>query len=147
MEVSNWRLTTANLYVLISTLVSEVDVLGTDKWIHPTIYCRMQLLIRVWDTRSWRSSPYISYTYKKVNKSYSLWDKLHVRPKRGLVIWHSGASVQRYFFIFRDLCTFIESKLKHWGRDKMAGIFQTTFSNTFSWIKIMHFYKNFIEVC
>ena len=25
--------------------------------------------------------------------------------------------------------------LTHWGRDKMAAIFQTTFSNTFSWMK------------
>ena len=25
----------------------------------------------------------------------------------------------------------------HWGRDKMATIFQTTFSNTFSWMKIL----------
>ena len=26
--------------------------------------------------------------------------------------------------------------LTHWGRDKMAAIFQTTFSNTFSWMKM-----------
>ena len=26
--------------------------------------------------------------------------------------------------------------LTHWGRDKMAAIFQTTFSNVFSWIKM-----------
>ena len=26
--------------------------------------------------------------------------------------------------------------LTHWGRDKMAAIFQTTFSNAFSWIKM-----------
>ena len=27
----------------------------------------------------------------------------------------------------------------HWGRDKMAGIFQTSFSNVFSWIGIYDF--------
>ena len=26
--------------------------------------------------------------------------------------------------------------LTHWGRDKMAAIFQTTFSNAFSWMKM-----------
>ena len=30
-------------------------------------------------------------------------------------------------------------ELTHWGRDKMAAIFQTTFSNAFSWMKIYEF--------
>ena len=29
--------------------------------------------------------------------------------------------------------------LTHWGRDKMAAIFQTTFSNAFSWMKMHKF--------
>ena len=29
--------------------------------------------------------------------------------------------------------------LTHWGRDKMAAIFQTTFSNAFSWMKMYKF--------
>ena len=29
--------------------------------------------------------------------------------------------------------------LTHWGPDKMAAIFQTTFSNGFSWMKIFEF--------
>ena len=29
--------------------------------------------------------------------------------------------------------------LTHWGRDKMAAFFQTTFSNEFSWMKIYGF--------
>ena len=33
--------------------------------------------------------------------------------------------------------------LTHWGRDKMAGIFQTTFSNQFSWMKICKFRLRF----
>ena len=28
------------------------------------------------------------------------------------------------------------TQLTHWGRDKMAAIFQTTFSNAFSWMKM-----------
>ena len=33
--------------------------------------------------------------------------------------------------------------LTHWGRDKMAAIFQTTFSNGFSWMKIYEFRLTF----
>ena len=33
--------------------------------------------------------------------------------------------------------------LTQWGRDKMAAIFQTTFSNAFSWIKIYEFRLKF----
>ena len=38
---------------------------------------------------------------------------------------------------FTDLTTTVY--LKHWGGDKMPGIFQTTFSNAFSWLKIYEF--------
>ena len=33
--------------------------------------------------------------------------------------------------------------LTHWGRDKMATIFQTTFSNAFSWMKMYEFRLRF----
>ena len=33
--------------------------------------------------------------------------------------------------------------LTHWGRDKMAAIFQTTFSNAFSWMKMYEFRLRF----
>ena len=38
------------------------------------------------------------------------------------------------------------NKLTHWGRDKMAAIFQTTFSNAFSWMKMFKFWLRF-QVC
>ena len=31
------------------------------------------------------------------------------------------------------------NELTHWGRDKMADIFQTTFSNAFPWMKMFQF--------
>ena len=37
--------------------------------------------------------------------------------------------------------------LTHWGPDKMIAIFQTTFSNAFSWMQIYEFRLNFTEVC
>ena len=33
--------------------------------------------------------------------------------------------------------------LTHWGRDKMAAIFQTTFSNAFCWMKMFEFQLRF----
>ena len=35
------------------------------------------------------------------------------------------------------------SSLTHWGRDKMAAIFQTIFSNAFSWMKMYEFRLRF----
>ena len=37
----------------------------------------------------------------------------------------------------------ISISLTHWGRDKMATVFQTTFSNTFSWMKMYEFRLRF----
>ena len=34
--------------------------------------------------------------------------------------------------------------LTHWDRDKMAAIFQTTFSNAFSWMKMCKFWLRFL---
>ena len=73
--------------------------------------------------------------------------------------WEKGVSIGRYSITFwvetqpRDLfheqlrsfwyqsCKY--GLLKHWGRDKMAAISQTTLSNAFSWMKIL----DFTEVC
>ena len=40
-----------------------------------------------------------------------------------------------------------ELHITHWGWDKIVPILQTTFSNTFSWMKIMYFDWNFTKVC
>ena len=37
---------------------------------------------------------------------------------------------------------FFKSSLTHWGRDKMAAISQTTFSNAFFWMKMYEFRLN-----
>ena len=36
-------------------------------------------------------------------------------------------------------CCWILSSLTHWGQDKLVTIFQTTFSNAFSWMKMYKF--------
>ena len=42
---------------------------------------------------------------------------------------------------------FVGAVLTHWGRNKMAAIFQTTFSNAFFEWKCMNFDWNFTEIC
>ena len=53
-------------------------------------------------------------------------------------------SWQSWNIIFHKLC-FI-TILTRWGRDKMAAIFQTTFSNAFSWMKMCKFRLRFISL-
>ena len=36
-----------------------------------------------------------------------------------------------------------ETRITHWGRDKMATILQTTYSNAFSWMKVVIFWIKF----
>ena len=43
----------------------------------------------------------------------------------------------------QQLCSKQQTFLTHWGRDKMAAIFQTTFSNVFSWMKMYEFRLRF----
>ena len=45
--------------------------------------------------------------------------------------------------LFWQTVSFPSSRLSHWGRDKMAVIFQTTFLNTFSWVKMYEFRSRF----
>ena len=46
-----------------------------------------------------------------------------------------------------DTCLSQQSWLTHWGRDKMADIWQTTFSSAFSWMEMFDFRLKFNEVC
>ena len=68
---------------------------------------------------------------------------------RGLTVWENWWRYvwQSYFccmyllwisFIF-SFFRFFLIHITHWGRDKMADISQTTFSNTFSWMKTYEF--------
>ena len=42
-----------------------------------------------------------------------------------------------------DVALMTPYHLTHWGRDKMADIFQTTFSNAFSWMTMLEFRLRF----
>ena len=55
--------------------------------------------------------------------------------------------IRRHICIMRALMYSVECIfnriLTHWGRDKMAAVFQTTFSNAFSWMKMYEYWLKF----
>ena len=70
-------------------------------------------------------------------------------PLKIVEVWINRYCV-RYDWWWRQQTTSSMSPLwymlAHWGRDKMATIFRTTFSNAFSWMKIISFYLNSVEI-
>ena len=64
----------------------------------------------------------------------------------------SHSITDAFFIIMHDhRCRVMSHKphgnLTHWGRDNMAAIFHTTFSNAFPWMKIYEFRLIFFEFC
>ena len=64
--------------------------------------------------------------------------------------WQTYAFLISAALIFWQTCyapvrhpVLISDDLIHWDRDKMADIFQTTFSNVFSWMKMYEFLLRF----
>ena len=65
--------------------------------------------------------------------------------------WQGESDESKHWQVWKNAISFHilmwSSKwLTHWGRDKMAAIFQTTFSNTFSWMKIYEFRLRFHKI-
>ena len=59
------------------------------------------------------------------------WRDVFVFLLHKTIIWvNVGQDVWRHIVLSGD------NELTHWGRDKMAAIFRTTFSNGFSWMKM-----------
>ena len=58
---------------------------------------------------------------------------------RQAIIWTTDG---RLYWRIYALLTFVA--LTHWGREKIAAIFQTTFSNAFSWMKMFKFRLRFL---
>ena len=58
-------------------------------------------------------------------------------PAMGYLEWGHGLIKGLYLLVS------IVLKLSYWGRDKMAAMFQTTFSNGFSWKKMFEFWLKF----
>ena len=62
---------------------------------------------------------------------------------RAAASWYMEAGTKWPRQHFQQIHLFKEKYLTHWGRDKMAAIFQTTFSNAFSWMKMLKFLLRF----
>ena len=71
-----------------------------------------------------------------------LTDSGHYYTSVILVKFHAG-DWEKLCFHNRDHFSPQIKELTHWGRDKMAAIFQTTFSNAFSWMKMHEFCLRF----
>ena len=65
--------------------------------------------------------------------AFSRHDWYWINPRS---LWVSSQILLRHGFCVRFLAKF-RVILTHWGRDKMTVIFQTTFSNTFCWMKML----------
>ena len=59
------------------------------------------------------------------------WTRCRINGRVAGDLRHHDAHVTPLNWLSRNPCC-----LTHWGRDKMAAIFQTTFSNAFSWMKM-----------
>ena len=79
------------------------------------------------------------------------------KEKQPLVDYpHQGPVMQKHLYMVTSLCMggrpdseptqdapYLVSHSTHWGRDKMATLFQATFSNAFSWMKMCKFLLRF----
>ena len=73
---------------------------------------------------------------------------IHVSKRGPSYTWYvSGYQlhIDRYFFCPSGWCCY--QILIRWSRDKMAAIFQTIFSNAFSWMKSFSFQTILIKMC
>ena len=62
--------------------------------------------------------------------------------------WNNGVRCMSFYILMRFnqylyQRLFSNTSLTHWGQDIMAAILQPTFSNTFSWMKMMEFVSKF----
>ena len=60
-----------------------------------------------------------------------------------MISQHAWRHQTTWTWLYHHLASLGHSELTHWGRDKMAAIFQTTFSNAFYWMKLFKFRLRF----
>ena len=88
----------------------------------------------------WQMVIYVVYVRVRIRhlKYSSAWPIIHLLVVCYLSYWQKNKMA-------RILCRqhFNGINLTHWGQDKMDAIFQTTFSNGFSWMKMYEFQLKF----
>ena len=63
---------------------------------------------------------------------------LETDKKSGVKV--EGRNSHKFIIVWSALQFTVSKLLTHWGQDKMAAFFQTTFSNGFSWMKMHEFW-------
>ena len=87
----------------------------------------------------------------KIPQSKIAFEKIiidHINLSKHKKIWLHHACLSRCIMAFsKGSGCDLNCSLDHWGQDEADIKFQTTFSNRFSWMKIMNFDYSYIEVC
>ena len=63
------------------------------------------------------------------------------------VLYICSGVIDICWFWWHPCVTLMKTPLPHWGRAQMAALFQTKFSNAFSWMVCMYFDWDFMGVC
>ena len=104
---------------------------------------------KVWNCEVWKIIVYPSATATPHNSSGGLsvpYSCLpHMTPLWGSYHWDALTGLSAANYSTATVNTVIP--LTDWGRDKMSVIFQTTFSNAFSWMKMYEFRLKFHWIC
>ena len=101
-----------------------------------------------WQTQDYRPTKYLCYSmdveksnayidrYHSMNFFAGIWLRKNTQKQQICCTMGQSTSCHTIRWAWLD-------SLKHWGRDKMAAISQTTFSSAFSWMKIYEFWFKF----
>ena len=83
----------------------------------------------------------IMSTYCQLQSHHHISVKLYLK----LTHIHFRKCICVFMYLLQEFCILYPwtNRLTHWDRDKMAAIFQTTFSNAFSWMKMHEFQLRF----
>ena len=94
---------------------------------------------------SWTSyTGYIEQDICSINSTYYAATMLMQHQIPCITRWDFVYKLENYICMGNSMCREMDViPLTHWGRDKMAAIFQTTFSNAFSWMKMNKFWLRF----
>ena len=102
----------------------------------PQLCCRCRPNISLDKTRN-KNNCNIRRSFVCPKPFFCNWENVVRLPKRSLYVAHMT------LYFFRTGYWPRIALLTHWGRNKMAAIFQTTLSSAFSWMKIFKFRLRF----
>ena len=99
---------------------------------------RVNVLCKFYRRSGWICVSFIRWTHQKARKLSYEWDNKCSKDDINY-----GHKLNHGVIFPWPVTSFMHCGLTHWGRDNMAAIFQTTFSNRFSWKKMYEFWLTF----